>query len=234
MTIMITHATYVNIYTERLHALFPLVNNKRLTIKMMTRLFSLFQKHPLLISIISGCTSLAYAIFYGILAADEPSYWLITLCFYYVIIGIMRLIICQSSLQGKKKQATVMKIYGMVIILLSFVFSGITFLTINEMRDFSQNKIIIIAIAAYTFVTVVLAIINIIRAHRSGSAMLILQRNIALVAAIGSLLSLQRGMISTFGTPGSDFFVMMNAISGGLAFLTIFFIGIRTIRKSGK
>lgn len=72
-----------------------------------------------------------------------------------------------------------------------------------------RSLIISVAMAALTFIMAFSALRNIIKARRSHDAYQIILRNISLVSVTGSILSLQRSMLGTFGNAADRFTLVM-------------------------
>ena len=197
----------------------------------IAKLRGYIRKHPMFTTVLSALFDIVYGLFYGALAKRKSSYWFLTLCVYYLIIGIMRLILASLDLNDEKAESRAIKIYGVCFLFLSVIFSGMTFLTIYENRNMGKNEIVMIAIATYTFAILIMAIINTIKARKSSSVKMIILRNISLIAAAGSMMSLTRGMLGTFADGQSDFAFIMNAISGALVFILALYISIKMIKN---
>ena len=168
------------------------------------------------------------AVFYIILTFRNASWWYFTLCMFYLALGLMRMRVLLAEQMGRS-QTAVMRGIGISLALFSIVICGTTYLTIHEHQNPNKGMIEMIAIAAFTFVTAVMSIISTVKAHRKKSVSQITLRNISLAAAIGSMLSLERGMLGTFGDPTELFSIRMEAISGLAAFLLLIILGIGLI-----
>ncbi|MBR0418388.1 MAG: hypothetical protein IJI66_04410 [Erysipelotrichaceae bacterium] len=196
-----------------------------------TKLRGYIRKHPMFTTVLSALFDIVYGLLYGFLAYRGSSYWFLTLCVYYLIIGIMRLILTTMDLKDEKVESRALKIYGFCFLFLSIIFSGLTFLTIYENRNMNKNQIVMIAIATYTFAILIMAIVNTIKARKSSSVKMIILRNISLIAAAGSMMSLTRGMLGTFADGQSDFAFIMNAVSGALVFILTLYISVKMIKN---
>jgi uncharacterized membrane protein YfcA len=105
----------------------------------------------------------------------------------YVVVGRRK---------NKPSATSMYRICGVGMILLAVILSGITCMGIAEDHATKYHMIVMIAIAAFTFYLAVLAIISAVKAHRKNNTVLKLLRNIALVSTIGSMMSLERSMLT--------------------------------------
>ena len=180
------------------------------------------KERPLFVLSINTCWNLLYALFHFILAAVYSSRWFLTLGAYFVALGLMRLLVLKIK---EKKPILTSYLIGVSVIVLSIVVSGMMLLTIRNQKNPVRNEIIMIAIAVYTFALCVLAIRNIVVAIRRHAFMWIALRNISLVAAIGSMLSLERAMLGTFGDPAEETTRIIEISTGVVAFVLLISIG---------
>ncbi|MBQ6374600.1 MAG: hypothetical protein IJJ45_08975 [Clostridia bacterium] len=175
----------------------------------------------------------AYGLFFAVPGILRASWWYITLAAYYIVLGMMRLSAVSIRWKSSRRRpASVMRHVGIGMSGLAVVISGMTLLTIRETRNTPHSTIFMITIAAVTFAMTGMAIRNAVMAQRKRSAQLILLRNISCAGAVGSMLSLERSMLASFGDPAERFAVTMEAASGAGAFLIIMAMGAMMIRQS--
>ena len=172
--------------------------------------------------------NLLYALFNGALAVLYRSWWFLTMSVYYLILCFMTAEVIRKNRQTDRS----VRLCGIGMILLSIVTSGVVCLTIVESRNKEYHLIVMIAIATYTFALTAVSVIGAIRARKTGDLKTVTLRNISLVSAIGSVLSLQRSMLGTFSDAQDLFTITMEATTGAGAFLLIILIGLSTIRLS--
>ena len=166
--------------------------------------------------------NLIYALFNGIMGAYYRSFWFISMAAWNLIIGALRafLLFTSKSVRDQKKTA------GKGICMLAIVLSGIVCMGIAEQQNPVKETVVMIALATYTFTTLIYAAISALKAHRRKEDRAVIERDLSLVISIGSLLSLERGMLGTFGDASDNFTFLMEAVSGAAAFLMIIAIGI--------
>ena len=190
---------------------------------------SFIQRNPLALVLISMGWNVLYAVFNGILGLVYSSYWYVTLCVFYAVLGLMRLSAITIGRSKKWSEISTMKVSGAGILILGIVLCGMTFLTIWERHNPARNTIIMISIAIFTFALAAWSIRNIVKASRQRSPLMITLCNISCAGAVGSVLSLERAMIGTFGNPEYTSTVTIEAASGAVAFFLLIGIGIGMI-----
>ena len=175
-------------------------------------------------SLISNIAFGAYHIFFGIITHSD---WLFTIGIYYAILSIVRF----AVLQIKKENGFLTKFVGIMLILLSLSLVGTVILTIARDKGIVMHEIVMIALAAYSFIKITLAIFNLIKARKSSSAKLITLRNISFAEACVSIFTLQRSMLVSFGDmPKSDIRIF-NAACGSAVCAIVFLLGLNLLRN---
>lgn len=92
-------------------------------------------------------------------------------------------------------------------------------------RSFRHRKITTIAMAAYTFTALTLAIVNTVKYRKYQSPVLSASKAISLAAASVSMLTLEAGMITVFGGDGDfQFRTYMTGATG--AAVCLFVLGL--------
>ena len=124
---------------------------------------------------------------------------------------------------------------GIILIITNISFAAISFFVIRHGKGFSYHFIETIAIALFTFVITILAIVNSVRYRRLRQPIIKATKIVSLVSALVSMFSLETAMITVFGSAGDIYFKrIITTITGILVCFTIFVIGIVMIIKSTK
>lgn len=111
----------------------------------------------------------------------------------------------------------------------------IVFYIVWQNRGFEYHYIHTIAMAAYTFTAMTLAVINVMKYRRFESPLMSAARVISLASALVSILSLETAMLTTFGKPGTDSFrQLMTALTGTAICLLILAMAIYMIIHATK
>lgn len=91
--------------------------------------------------------------------------------------------------------------------------------------------------ALYTFYTMTVSVINLVKFRKLGSPILSAAKVLNFVSAMMSILGLQTAMISRFSENGEDYRRMMNSITGGFVYGIVILLAVYMLlhsRKSGK
>lgn len=180
--------------------------------------------------------NLAYAVYHGVLGFYSRSLWFLLLGAYYILLSVMRFGVVRYESQNRKRDDFLSPEF-----LLRFL--GILFLTLAALLTFSvywsfrhdvavqHQKIMMIAIATYTFYKITAAAVHAAKARRQQSFWLIALRNIGCADAAASLLTLQRSMLVSFDGMSSKNMEALNALTGAGVCLLIAALGIGMIRR---
>ena len=167
-------------------------------------------------------SNVSFAVYHFLLGLFTSSWWLLTLASYYLILSIVRYVV----LRLKSKEHFIIKFTGWMLMLLSIPLVGAVILSVVQNRGHKLHMIVMIAMAAYAFTKITLAIIKLIHARRSKSATLITLRNISLADAFVSIFALQRSMLVSFEGMSEVETVIMNAALGSAVCMICFLLGL--------
>ena len=173
-------------------------------------------------------SNVAFAIYHLLLGLYTSSWWLLTLASYYLVLSIVRFVV----LRRKSKEHFIIEFTGWMLVLLSVPLVGTVILSVVRDRGHELHMIIMIAMAAYAFTKITLAIIKFIKARRSNSAVLIALRNISLADAFVSIFALQRSMLVSFDGMSQAEIVIMNATLGAAVCIICFLLGLMLLLNS--
>lgn len=145
----------------------------------------------------------AYAALQLGLGMTHHSPWFYSLAGYYTCLALMRLVLVHHTLRHTPgadlhRELVAYRICGWIFLILNLALSGMMVSMLLENRDTRHQEIITIAMAAYTFTTLTMAIVNLIRYRRYHSPAMSASKAISLAAACVSLLTLENTMLQTF------------------------------------
>ena len=124
---------------------------------------------------------------------------------------------------------------GTLLLLMNLTLGVIVFYIVWQNRGFEYHYIPTIAMAAYTFTAMTLAVINVFKDRRYESPLMSAARVISLASALVSILSLATAMLTAFGEAGNDSFrQIMTAITGTAVCLLVLAMAIYMIIHSTK
>ena len=125
---------------------------------------------------------------------------------------------------------------GWVFLTMNLVLSVMVFFMIYWNRTFEHDEITTITMAAYTFTSLTVAIINVIKYRKYDSPIYSASKAISLAAASVSILTLESTMLTTFGGETMDAFTqkLMLGLTGGAIAAFIIGMAIYMIHQSTK
>lgn len=165
------------------------------------------------------------------------SVWFISLSVYYALLAIMRFILLRKG-SFETTMETELKRYrlcGATLLLMSQALAGIVIFMVRQNKGFHYPGILIYAMAAYSFYSVINAIISLVKFRKHGSPVLSAAKAINLVAAMVSILSLETAMLAQFGGDDDPLFrKAMTAATGIAVCVTVVVMAIYMLWKSEK
>ena len=178
--------------------------------------------------------NIVYTVYNGVIGIANQSAWFITMAAYYSLLGIMRY--CAVNTERKisrmtdpklirKKELSVIRTDGILLLLLNLALSGVVLLTIAKGTAKTYSEIMVISIAAYTFYKITMAVINMVKVRKTQSPILITIRNIGVADALVSMLTLQTTMLASFQDTSSIDANRMNGIAGLAVCILIALLG---------
>lgn len=183
----------------------------------------------------------AYGALQLALGIYHKSVWFYSLAAYYAILAVMRFFLVRYTLRhepGKERRQELRdyRVCGWILLFLNLALSGMMLYMIRENRVTRHHEITTIAMAAYTFLTLTMAIVNIFRYRKLGSPVISASRAVSLAAACVSMLMLENTMLTTFGgtqlSPQSRMWFL--GVSGGAVAAFLIVMAIYMIARSDQ
>ena len=162
----------------------------------------------------------AYAVFQLWLGFFHSSFWFYSLAGYYLSLAIMRFFLVRHTRKYKpgEKMRTELIRYracGWIFLVMNLALTLMIFFMVYWNRTFNHHEITTIAMAAYTFTSFTVAIMNIIKYRKYNSPVYSASKAISLAAACVSMLTLESTMLTTWGqNEGEQFRQIMLATTG--------------------
>ena len=176
-----------------------------------------------------------YVVFRILVGIRYASVWFLTIAIYYLLLGIMRLsLILSYRNRNMKSELRCYRRTAWLLFLLNIPMGGMIVLMVLTDSGYSYPGYVIYLSALYTFYTIILAIVNLVKFRKLGSPILSAAKVLNFVAALMSLLGLQTAMISQFSTEGEAFRRRMNAITGGGVWFSVILIAVYMLLRSRK
>ncbi len=171
-----------------------------------------------------------YAVFQLCLGIYHHTFWYCALAGYYFFLGVMRFSLSNFTRAHKpgEDMTAELKRYrscGIVFLLLNLALALIIFFMVYWNRTFHHHQITTIAMAAYTFFSFSMAIINIVKYRKIGSPVYSASKAISLAAACVSMLTLEATMLTTFGDGTMDLLTRRIFLGATGGVISAFIIG---------
>lgn len=182
----------------------------------------------------------AYAVFQLGLGVYHHTVWYYSFAGYYMILAVMRFFLLKHTRSHKvneerELELLIYRFCGMLLVIMNMALSAIMFYIVVQGRTFVHHKITTIAMAAYTFTSLTLAVLNVIKYRKYNSPVYSASKVINFTTALVSIITLESTMLTTFGEAGQKSFrLMMTALTGLGITVTILAIAIYMIVTSTK
>ena len=182
-----------------------------------------------------------YGIFQLWLGYYHGTFWFYSLGAYYICLGVMRFGLVRHTRKyapGEKMYTELIKYRatGWIFLVMNLALSVMIFFMVYWNRTFEHHMITTIAMAAYTFTTMTVAIVNVIRYKKYNSPIFSASKVISLAAACVSMLTLESTMLTTFSNESMDMLTrkLFLGLSGGAISAFVIAMAIYMIVKSTK
>jgi len=168
-----------------------------------------------------------YALFQFCLGLWHRSAWFYAMAGYYVLLALMRLSLVRHThhhAAGEDSAAEWRKYRycGWLLLVMNLALAVFTVYFVYRIRVFLHHEITTIAMAAYTFTALTIAIVNVIRYQKYGSPAYSAAKAISLVSATVSMLTLENALLTTFGQgDGEPFRKIILSLSGAAVILVV-------------
>ncbi|MBQ4048320.1 MAG: hypothetical protein IJC93_08140 [Clostridia bacterium] len=170
------------------------------------------------------------------------SVWFYSLASYYFVLALMRFFVLRDTIRTdspglhKQMEWRRYRFCGVLLLWMHVILSAIVFYIVRQNRGFAYNEIITITMAAYTFTTLTVAIIGIVRYRRYESPLLSAAKALSFTAALVSLLSLETAMLTAFRTEENTprFRQIMTGATGGVVCVMVLAMAVYMIVRATK
>lgn len=167
--------------------------------------------------------------------------WYYSMAAYYLMLSVMRFYLLQylrgGHMPGEDKDSELhrYRFCGVVLVGMNLALAVIVYYITWQNRTFIHHMITTIAMAAYTFTSFTMAVINMIRYRKYQSPVLSAAKVIGFTAAVVSMLMLETTMLTVFGGgEKGDFDRIMTGSTGAAVTLTVLIMAVYMIVKSTK
>lgn len=137
------------------------------------------------------------------------TFWFCSLAGYYISLAVMRFFLVRHTSRHRpgEKMLEELRKYracGIVFLVMNLALALMIFFMVYWNRTFHHHEITTIAMAAYTFTSLTLAIINTVKYRKYNSPVYSASKAISLASACVSMLTLESTMLTTFGEDTVD------------------------------
>lgn len=190
------------------------------------------------LSLITSLTiNLLYSAFNLVTGIYYSSLWIEAIAVYYILLSVMRFVLLRHM---DKKQGAGMiaeyrsyRVTAILMMLINLTLSGIVLNMIVKNESAEYSDIYVITSATYTFYTLTVSIIDLVKYRKYKSPVMSASKAIRFAAALVSLLSLEASMLVQFGDD-EDFRRLMLALTGAAVCVIVLSMSVYMIVHSTK
>ena len=164
----------------------------------------------------------AYAVFQLWLGLWHHSAWFYSMACYYLLLAGMRILLARTIRNHAPGEEQVVEWLryrqcGVMLLMMNLVLLVFILYFVYRIRVFYHHEITTIAMATFTFTSLVTAIWNAVRYRQFGSPAYSAAKAISLASAAVSMLTLENAMLTTFGQGESEIFRQIILAVSGIA-----------------
>ena len=167
------------------------------------------------------------------------SLWFFALSFYYILLAVMRFFLLHyvNHQKGEADLYAEFRRYrmcGITLLVINQALAVIVIFMVQQNKGFEYSGLLIYAMALYSFYSVILAVMNVVKFRKHNSPVMSAAKAINLVAAMVSILSLETAMVSQFGGDDAGVFrqIMTGATGGGVCVIVLGMAVFMIVRSS--
>lgn len=182
----------------------------------------------------------AYALFQLGLAFRHRTFWYYSLAGYYIALAGMRFFLARHTSRHKagermREELIIYRACGWVFLAVNLTISVMVFFMVYWNRTFHHHEITTITLAAYTFTSLTMAIINVFKYRKFGSPVYSASKAISLAAACVSIITMESTMLTAFGgdTDALTRKILLG-VTGGVVSAFIIVMAVYMIVQSSK
>ncbi len=181
-----------------------------------------------------------YAMFQLVLGIIGGSAWYYSLAAYYFLLSVMKVCLLNHTARyvpGEKmfREVLIYRMCGIGLVMMNLALPIVIAYLTRQSRSSFNDQIVTIALAAFTFTSVTIAIVNVVKYRKYQSPVFSASKAITLASALVSLITLEDAMLATFGgNEGDGFRRLMVAFTGLGITALILAIGVVMIVRSTK
>lgn len=176
-----------------------------------------------------------YVIFRIAIGIRYASVWFVSMAVYYLVLGGIRLFLVRSYRHHDiRVEVRCYRMTALFLFLLNIPMGGMILLMIVTNNGYSYPGYVIYISAMYTFYTMIMSVVNLVKYRRLGSPVLSASKVLNFIAALMSVLGLQTAMIAEFSMEGDSFRRLMNTITGAAVWAAVIATAVYMLIRSKK
>ncbi len=166
--------------------------------------------------------------------------WFYALAVYYFLLIMIRIFLIRNTAsdevgKDRLKEFQRYRFCGILLLIMNQALAVIVFYIVRRGVLIKQSYIPVIAMAAYTFAAMTVAMINVVRYRRFNSPVMSAAKAISMSSAVVSLLSLETAMVATFGEDTTAVFRRaMTASTGAAVCIFVLAVAVYMIVRASK
>lgn len=180
--------------------------------------------------------NLLYAAFKLIAGVYYGSFWWGAVAVYYMVLSLIRFLLLRHMRSGHDAPVSEYRRYrltGILMILLHLTLTGVVVLMVRQDQGRVYPEVIIITMAAYTFYTVTMSIVDIVRYRKYHRPVLSAAKAIRFASALVSLLSMETAMLARY-SPDADFRRLMTSLTGAAVCMIVLAMSIGMVVQATR
>lgn len=151
----------------------------------------------------------AYAVLQLGIGLYHRSAWFMSMGVYYALLAGIRFSLVRYTLrhvpgEEPEKELRRYRACGWAFLMMNLALTGMMLYMLRDGRTMRHHEITTIAMAAYTFTSLVMAVVNVFRYRRYNSPAMSAAKAVSLAAACVSMLTLENVMLGTFSGAGME------------------------------
>ena len=165
--------------------------------------------------------NLVLTIFNAVIAQSQNSLWNHAIAGYFAVLTIMGsvVIICMQH-PDRHSARLVLTICALCFGALAIALGVLMAVCISQRHSERLPEFMMIALAAFTFGTTAMAVVDATRLHNGSPMQQVIART-SIAGAVGALLVLEIQMLGTFGDPSGQLAFVIEAISGAVGVIIV-------------
>ena len=187
--------------------------------------------------LLSFFINLCYAGMRMVYGAVYASGWEAAVGIYYLLLSVLRFYLMRKVSPGGGRYREKLRVYrvtGWLLMGLNLALTGVSAQIVLDGRGYDYPGTLIYAAAAYSFYSLTIAIINVVKYRKFHSPVLSAAKAVSLTTAMVSIFSLETAMLSQFGGEPQFQFLMTASTAAGVCVLVLAIALFMTISASRR